>query len=242
MNRICVKKTLEVIVILLFIGVSVIPSIESTKPEEYTEGENPLFNDWPCDPVFDGIHGEGGWFITPVSVSFIYDPRIVAEIYYQVGSGEWTLYTEPFVIYEQGEINFLWYWVDFDGNKEITESHILKIDYSPPELALITPEKGKVYLFGELLFEKEIARTIILGKIVIDVDAIDEISGIGNITFSLVKSSGPSETHVSETLPYIWELTGIHIGEYTLIVMAYDHGGLSVSAILDMIILQFGIL
>lgn len=66
MNRICVKKTLAVIVILLFIGVSVIPSIESTKPEEYTEGENPLFNDPPCYPVFNGTHGDNGIFITSV--------------------------------------------------------------------------------------------------------------------------------------------------------------------------------
>ncbi|GAG79386.1 unnamed protein product, partial [marine sediment metagenome] len=40
------------------------------------------------------------------------------------------------------------YWIDVDGNKEIIESHTLRIDYSPPKLALIIPEEGKVYLFG----------------------------------------------------------------------------------------------
>jgi len=195
----------------------------------------------PCYPVFNGTMCEGGWFITPVNVSFIYDPEIVTEIRYQVCSGEWTVYTEPFVIYEQGEIDFLWYWI-FDGGQSIVSIHTLRIDYSPPELALITPEEGKVYLFGELLFEKEIARTIILGKIAIDVDAIDELSGIGNITFSLVKNSKPPETYVSETLPHIWELTGRHIGKYMLTVTAYDQGGLSVNTTLNMIIIQLGIL
>jgi len=233
------RKGLVLAIIVLLVGAGVVPSISGNIEE--AKGENLLFN-WPCHPVFDGIHGEGGWFITPVSVSFIFDPTIVAEIYYQVGSGEWTVYIEPFVIYEQGEINFLWYWVDFDGNKEITESHILRIDYSSPELALITPEKGKVYLFGELLFEKEIARTIILGKIVIDVATFDEWSGIDNVTFFLVKNSGPPETHVSETLPYVWELTGRHIGKYKLTVTAYDHGGLSVNTTLNMIIIQLGVL
>jgi len=236
------KKILVVAVILLFLGMIVIPLIESAKPEEYTKGENPLFNDPPCYPVFNGTQCEGGWFITPVNVSFIFDPEIVAEIRYQVGSGEWTVYTEPFVIYEQGEIDFLWYWIGFDGGQSKVSIHTLRIDYSPPELALMTPKKGGFYLFGELLFEKEIARTIILGKIAIDVVAIDELSGIGNVTFSLVKNGEPPETHVSEALPYIWELTGIHIGKYTLTVTAYDQGGLSVNTTLDMIILQFGIL
>jgi len=141
----------------------------------------------------------------------------------------------------EGEIDFLWYWI-FDGGQSIVSINTLRIDYSPPELALIIPEGGGVYLFGNLLFKTENAMTIILGKIVIDVDAFDVLSGIGNITFSLVKNDEPLETHVSETHPYIWELTGRHIGKYTLTVTAYDRGGLSVNTTLDMIIFQFGIL
>jgi len=200
-------------------------------------------NSSPCYPVFNGTQGDNGIFITPVNVRFIHDPEIVAEIYYQAGSGEWTLYTEPFAIYEQGEIDFSWYWGDHNGNPTNPQGPlVLRIDHSPPKLALIIPEEGKVYLFGELLFEKEIARTIILGKIVIDVDTIDEMSGINNVTFSLIKNSKPPETCVLKSAPYVWELTGRHIGKYTLTVTAYDQGGLSVNTTLDLIILQFGIL
>lgn len=243
------KKGLIVAVILLFISMSVVPSIESAKPEEYTKGENSLFNypmvlnqDPTCYPVFNGTHGDNGIFITPVNVSFIFDPEIVAEIYYQVGSGEWRVYTEHFVIYEQGCVVFYWYCVDFDGNESDTASYILIIDYSPPELALITPEKGGFYLFGKKLFKTENAKTTILGTIVIDVGAFDECSGIDNVSFSLVRNSEFPETYIAESPPYIWEMTSIHVGEYVLTVTAYDHGGLSVNTTLNMIILQFGIL
>ncbi len=240
MKKNMIMKGMVIGIIVLFVGAGVVPSISGNIEE--AKGENPLFNDWPCDPVFNGTMCEGGWFITPVNVSFIYDPEIVAEIYYRVGSGEWTLYTEPFVIYEQGVVDFLFRWVDYNGNHYTPDPMTLRIDYSPPELALIIPEKGGVYLFGKLVFEKESASTIILGKIAIDVATIDELSGIDNITFSLVKNSKPPETHVSETLPYVWELTGRHIGKYTLTVTAYDRGGLSINTTLNMIIFQFGIL
>jgi len=40
--------------IIMFFTISVVPSIESTKTEKYTEGKNPLFNypigdQWPMD-------------------------------------------------------------------------------------------------------------------------------------------------------------------------------------------------
>jgi len=243
------KKGLVVAVILLFIGMSVVPSIESAKPEEYIKGENSLFNhlmflnqDPPCYPIFNGTQGDNGIFITPVNVTFIFDPEIVAEIYYKIGDGIWILYTEPFVIYEQGDIGLYWYCIDFDGNvsKELFCS--VRIDYSKPELSLIIPEKGGFYLFGKKLFKIGNITPMLIGKNSIEVFASDTFSGIKNVSFSLVKNSKPPETYISEIPPYVWELTGRHIGKYTLTVTAYDFGGLSVNTTINMIILQFGIL
>jgi len=197
----------------------------------------------PCYPVFNGTQGDNGVFITPVNVSFIFDTEIVAEIHYQAGSGEWMLYTEPFVIYEQGQVIFLFYWVDYYGAHYPSCPLVLFIDYSPPELALITPEEGGVYLFGKLLFKIGNIAPVLIGKNSIKVFASDTFSGVKNVSFSLESGESP-ETYVSEGyFPYIcWELTGRHIGKYTLTVTAYDYGGLSVNTTLNMIILQFGIL
>jgi len=228
---------------------SVVPSIESAKPEEYIKGENSLFNhlmflnqDPPCYPIFNGTQGDNGIFITPVNVTFIFDPETVATIYYRIGSGGWKVYTEPFVIYEQGDVVLYWYCIDFDGNKSKELFYSLIIDYSKPELTLIIPEKGGFYLFGKKLFKIGNITPMLIGKNSIEVFANDIISGIKNVTISLFKSGEPLETHVLEKTPYIWELTGRHIGKYTLIVIAYDFGGLSVNTTLNMIILQFGIL
>lgn len=82
-------------------------------------------------PIFNGTIGDNGWFISPVNVSFVYDPEIVAKIYCSF-VGE---YQEPFIIYEQGFIYFLWYWVDYEGNYSEYHDVSLKIDYTPPEIA-----------------------------------------------------------------------------------------------------------
>ena len=76
----------------------------------------------------------------------------MAEIHYKIGDGIWILYTEPFVIYEQGGIIFLWYCVDFDGNESAEAFYILFIDYSKPEIISIRPDRPS----GPILIEKNI--------------------------------------------------------------------------------------
>ena len=197
--------------------------------------------DFTCHPLFNGTQGDNGIFITSVNVSFIFDPETVEKIYYQIESGGWTVYTESFIIYAQGNVDFEWYWVDFGGHESELTTVTLRIDYSKPDLALITPEKGCFYLFGKKLFKIGDIIPVLIGKNSIKVIANDAISGITNVSFSL-ESDNHLETYVLETPPYIWELTGRHIGKHTLTVTAYDFGGLYVNATLNIRIFQVGIL
>ena len=191
----------------------------------------------------DGDMGENGWFISEVIISmYVDDPYEEYSIMYKIDDGEWILYTEPFVIYEQGHIDLYCYCIDSDGNTSAVALYSLTIDYSKPEIGSIRPEKGCCYLFGKRLFKIGNFAPVMIGKNYIDVFASDADSDIRNISFSLVKGSKPPETYVSETPPYVWELTERHMGRYTLTVTAYNSAGLSVNATLDLIILQLGIL
>ena len=80
-------------------------------------------------PVFDGSQCNG-WWNSPVTVSFVYDPEIVAEIWYNYNG--WHLYTEPFVVDENGFITIDCYWIDFEGVQSPIASFILAIDQQPP--------------------------------------------------------------------------------------------------------------
>lgn len=95
--------------------------------------------DETCYPVFNGTGH--GWYTSPVNVTFLYDPGIVAKIYYNHGD-EWEQYSGPFVIYKQGNIDFRWEWEDYYGNTNGTFVVLLKIDYTPPVINLTLKNIG----------------------------------------------------------------------------------------------------
>lgn len=86
-------------------------------------------------PVFDGTMGWNGWWISTITVSFIFDPEEVAELWYNYNG--WHPYTEPFVIDEEGEdIPLHWYWINYEGEQSPIASCYLDIDQTPPETNL----------------------------------------------------------------------------------------------------------
>lgn len=80
----------------------------------------PLFNGSQCN----------GWWNSPVTVSFVFNPEEVAEIWYFYHG--WHQYSEPFVIDDEGEIEVLCYWIDFEGGQSPHVSFSLDIDYTQP--------------------------------------------------------------------------------------------------------------
>lgn len=83
-----------------------------------------------CYPVFNGTSGCGGWYTSPVEVSFVYDPEEVAEIWYEYYGLH--PYTEPFLIDEEGKITVEYYWIDYEGVQSSTYNFTLCIDKTPP--------------------------------------------------------------------------------------------------------------
>jgi hypothetical protein len=91
-------------------------------------------------PTFNGSY-HNGWWNSPVTVSFVFDPEEVAEIWYNYGG--WRLYTEPFVIGEEGFTIVFYYWIDYEGVQYPIAFFNLSIDQTPPEAKEICWESYK---------------------------------------------------------------------------------------------------
>jgi hypothetical protein len=102
--------------------------------EEDTTYDFVLYTLGPFYPVINGTIGWNGWWISPVTISFIFDPEEVAEIWYNYKG--WHLYTEPFVVDENGTVNIDCYYVNHEGEQSPHASIILHIDQIPPQTDL----------------------------------------------------------------------------------------------------------
>ena len=98
--------------------------------------------DLPVYPVIDGIIGDNGWYVSPVTISFVYDPDVVATI---IVNGQ--VYTEPIVIDYEGHFYLIWYWIDYYGNESTWETIKIPIDFTLPILD-ITWEVHGCFLTG----------------------------------------------------------------------------------------------
>jgi len=82
--------------------------------------------------------GCNGWYVSNVTVTLTAsDDTGVNATYYRINSGVWEIYTEPFVISEDGEdILIEYYSVDIDGNVETVKSKTINIDQTPPDMTV----------------------------------------------------------------------------------------------------------
>ncbi|MBU0496523.1 MAG: carboxypeptidase-like regulatory domain-containing protein [Candidatus Thermoplasmatota archaeon] len=88
----------------------------------------------PCYPCVDPPNptGGNGWYITPVNLSFIYDPEVVAHIVFRIDDESWQEYIEAYLIKDTCVHKFEYYWVNFQGEQSAAVSVPLAIDLEPP--------------------------------------------------------------------------------------------------------------
>lgn len=203
------RKCLVCVIVVLFLGISITP-IAGSMPIEKSSAKplNSLMQPgpWEVNWTINGTMGDNGWYISPITFTCTYDHDNIAAVYYMINYNGWQLYTEPFTVYDQGRISFMWYWVDYHGNVETPHGpYIISIDYTPPVIQLTVEKIG----FMKWKF------TAIAG---------DNISGVEKVEFYLDNQFLGNAT----SLPYEWLWTGI--GSHTVTAIAYDFGGLSSSS------------
>ncbi len=130
-----VKKILILMMvgILVFSGVGIaeVTTVTYKKP---TQDVVSAYLDELCYPVLNGTLGDNGWYVSNVTVSFVYDPEKVATVYYILDGAGSTMYTELFEVCDDKEHYICWYYVDYYGNYSGAECKNFKIDQTPPEL------------------------------------------------------------------------------------------------------------
>lgn len=82
-----------------------------------------------------GILGNGGWYVSNVTISFfaVDTTSGIIGTYYRVNEGDWNLYSLPIVITNNGVHRLQYYSIDKAGNREsINDSIVFGIDIIPP--------------------------------------------------------------------------------------------------------------
>ena len=178
MRNDCCKKALVVGIIVLFIGVSgmsIAGSLSTEKPaiQESLPFGNSIRDNSGISLITIKVAGEMGltdWYGSDVAFTITYESDDIAAVYYGV-DGEWMLYTEPFVVSEDGEHVLEWYAVDFEGNQsEVDGPFIFNIDQTPPDIDLVYEYTGDPIQGWEFLFTAT---------------ATDDISGMDRVEFYL---------------------------------------------------------
>lgn len=169
----------------------------------------------------NGTLGKNDWYISNVTVSFVVNETTsgVNKTMYKLDDGNWTEYTSPFNISQEGEHLLLFYSIDNAGNKEDTKNATIKIDKTKPSVSILTPEEKKLYIFGRKILPT-FRKTIILGKITVSLNATDNLY----MDYVLILVNGEEMANFTSP-PYEWKWGGA-IGNKNLTVEAYDEAGL----------------
>ena len=182
-----------------------------------------IFNDPDTEPpvtnlYFDTVTGE----VTLIAINYPLDsPCIIKATYYKIDSGNFQVYTAPFILPEGTHTVYL-YSEDICGNIESVKSKTLTFDTTPPTVCITSPRKGWLYLFGSPIMERPFSdTTFCIGKIPVQATADDNGgTGVNKVLFSY-----NGETGWDDTAPYTDVFTGRVFGNLTISVNAIDNLG-----------------
>ncbi|NIA09775.1 MAG: PKD domain-containing protein [Nitrospiraceae bacterium] len=171
---------------------------------------------------FNGTEGNNGWYTSNVTVTILPSDATsgVDTTYYSINGGNWTNYTSPFIISDNGETAIEFYSIDKAGNKEAVENSTIKIEKTAPNVSINKPKEGYFYFFGRQLFPTVRDKTIVLGRITVEVTVTSTPSGINFVRFYV---DGTVKYNDTES-PYTW-MWGMSLGRHTLKVEAVDMAG-----------------
>jgi pimeloyl-ACP methyl ester carboxylesterase len=185
--------------------------------------------------AFTGTPGDNGWYRSGGTVSLSSGDALggfgVASVQYSIDGGPWNEYAGPFdvgvesplavqyrAVDHNGKVLYgvglPWegypngpQWLGYESPGNVEEAHVIKIDATPPEIAIAEPQPTE-YLHS--------------GSFVLDLSAYDGTSGVASIVADL---DGKPVVNGQEI-----DLFFLTLGEHTLTVTATDYAGNSASA------------
>ena len=155
--------------------------------------------------VLEGVEGNEGWYLGPVSVSIVADDPFsgTAAQSFSLDGGEWQEYLAPFDVTSPGQHRLEFNSSDLAGNSEAAQAITFSIDPEPPtSSADVRGTSGQDGWY--------------VSSVDVEINASDALSGLLGIQYSL--DGGPWENYTSI-------ITIIASGEHTLLYRAEDIAG-----------------
>ncbi len=150
--------------------------------------EGPVWNFYTLTDVepptsqhtLDGTMGQNDWYISTVTITIqaTDDVSGVDAIFYNINDGEWTEYTEPIEVDEDGDYTFEYYAIDNAGNEETPNSGTFKLDKTAPVINTFTATAQNA-LKTKWLLEADVTDAT-SGIVLVEFYADDAI--VGNVT------------------------------------------------------------
>jgi len=174
-----------------------------------------------------GYKGNDGWYVTAVNVTLMASDSTsgINKTLYKINNESWKEYNGTFEITKDGIYTIHYYSIDNAGNREEEKTKTIKIDKAKPNVAIIKPIKGYLYIEDRQIMPTLLGNTIIFGKITIMADASNHESGIQKVEFYV---DGILQESVAQQ-PYAWQWNYLAIGTHLIKVIAYDSAGNSAS-------------
>lgn len=165
----------------------------------------------------------GEWFISNVSVTFSANDNTsgVKLTRYKINENAWQNYTHPFEIPEDGIYNITYHSIDNAGNEEEENIVSFKINKNAPSITVNKPKEGYLYLFGREISKTLFGRTIVIGGINIELDVVDETSGVERVEFYV----NDILKYTDNEPPYEWSFDERVFGNCRIEIIAYNNAG-----------------
>ena len=210
MRNICIRKGLVLGIIVLFLGVSVTPTIGISNNEDTT----PPVTSISFNPEFPT--GLNDWYITPVTITLVAtdDMSGVNTTYYSINSESWEIYNNPFILTEDSLYHIIYFSIDNAGNMEFPKLATVKVDQTPPFVSLTYELVGGNPLQGwELVFTAV---------------AVDQTSGMERVEFDI--NDVLQDTIIGPGPIYQWILKYWSSGVHVIKAEAFEQSGLNAFA------------
>ena len=142
------KKSMTVGIIALFLGMSAISTARDIELDNITLKDDVEIDTFKVTnfigylkPIVQklGTWGDNSWYITCVTLRFIWDSVEVKEVLVKIDNQNWNTYTSSPVEIEicpDGIHTVAWKWIDYDDREHPEPTFPIKIDKTPPTINL----------------------------------------------------------------------------------------------------------
>jgi len=189
-------KKLVIGLLVMFLSMTIQPMAGSLPIEKE---QSMMMKDCADGIVLNGTMGQNGWYISPVTITFVDGNN---RTFLKIDGGDWFEYTGPIIVNTEGFHEVWWYYIDQYGNQSSPVSVTFKIDMTPPK---ITITKQRIGLF----------------KYTFTINASDNTSGVVLLEFYL------DDALVGTVTAAPWVFVMEVFGNHAIMVIAYDAAGLN---------------